>query len=194
MTDAGGALREWRSFFGTVGSSAATLTGLQFVVLTLVGEASAFRPDGEALSAFGSPNVIHFCAALLVSALFSAPWYALEPVAVAVGVCGVLGLGYSLAVLRRALRQRSYQPVLEDWIWHALLPTLAYAALLWSGIALLHALLSALYVAGAATLLLLFIGIHNAWDTITYIMLARAETRPAADRATAPDPVRDPAP
>ena len=173
MDAAATALREWRSFFGMVGSSAAALTGLQFVVLTLVANAGTLDPDGEALSAFGSPNVIHFCAALLVSALFSAPWYATGPVGIAVGICGVLGLGYSLAVVRRALRQRSYEPVLEDWIWHALLPTLAYAALLWSGIALLHAVLHAPYVAGASTLLLVFVGIHNAWDSVTYLASVR---------------------
>jgi hypothetical protein len=29
----------------------------------------------------------------------------------------------------------------------------------------------ALFVIGAVTLLLLFIGIHNAWDTVTYVAL-----------------------
>ncbi|MEP6993322.1 MAG: hypothetical protein ABI968_02285 [Acidobacteriota bacterium] len=32
-------------------------------------------------------------------------------------------------------------------------------------------------VIGATTLLLLFIGIHNAWDTVTYIALDRLEQR-----------------
>jgi len=33
----------------------------------------------------------------------------------------------------------------------------------------------ALFVIGAATVLLLFIGIHNAWDTVTYVALERSQ-------------------
>src|SRR5512147_1001873 len=129
-------LQAWESFYVIVGSSAGALTGLQFVVLTLVAEAGATRTSGETISAFGSPNVVHFCAALLVSAIFSAPWQALAPPGIAIAACGVAGVVYSIAVLRRALRQREYQPVLEDWIWHAALPMLAYTALVVSGLAL----------------------------------------------------------
>ena len=171
------ALAEWRTFFGIVGSSAGALTGLQFVVLTLIADAGPIRANGESLAAFGSPNVMHFCAALLVAAMFSAPWHALPPAGVAVAIVGALGLLYSLAVLRRALRQQSYQPVLEDWIFHAVLPTLAYAALLCSGIALHRGSPDELYVVGGAALLLVFVGIHNAWDTVMYITLARSEGR-----------------
>ena len=64
-------LRAWESFYVIVGSSAGALTGLQFVVLTLITEAGVIRGSGETLAAFGSPNVVHFCAALLVSAIFA---------------------------------------------------------------------------------------------------------------------------
>src|SRR2546426_12383084 len=103
----------WENFYVIVGSSSGALTGLQFVVLTLITEAGMIGA-GETLSAFGSPNVVHFCAALLVSAIFSAPWQGLGPPGVAVALCGAGGLIYSLAVLRRTLRQRDYRPVLED--------------------------------------------------------------------------------
>ncbi|MGI9066776.1 MAG: hypothetical protein ACR2HX_10275 [Pyrinomonadaceae bacterium] len=33
-----------------------------------------------------------------------------------------------------------------------------------------------LFVIGATALLLLFIGIHNAWDTVTYITVEQAQT------------------
>jgi hypothetical protein len=98
-------------------------------------------------------------------------------------VCGVF---YSAIVLRRTLRQSEYKPVLEDWIWHAALPALAYAALVHSGWAL-SALGSAdtLYVVAAATLLLVFIGIHNAWDTVLYVTVEWP-----AERARAPEAPR----
>lgn len=181
--------RAWESFYVIVGSSAGALIGLQFVVLTLIAEAGMIRGSGETVSAFGSPNVVHFCAALLVSAIFSAPWGGLGPPGVGVAVAGAAGFIYSVAVLRRAMRQRDYQPVLEDWIWHAALPLIAYAALVQAGIMLPRASADTLFIVGGAVLLLVFIGIHNAWDTVTYVTLERfreRQSRAAATRAAEP--------
>jgi hypothetical protein len=174
----------WESFYVIVGSTAGALTGLQFVVLTLITEAGMIRGTGESLSAFGSPNVVHFCAALLVSAIFSAPWHGLGLPGVAVAVAGVCGFVYSVTVLRRALRQRDYKPVLEDWIWHAALPMLAYAALVHAGMQLSRVSADALFIVGGSALLLVFIGIHNAWDTVTYVMVERARERKASAAST----------
>ncbi len=174
----------WESFYVIVGSSAGALIGLQFVVLTLITEAGMMRGTGETMAAFGSPNVVHFCAALLVSAIFSAPWHGLGPPGLAIAVAGVCGFVYSVVVLRRALRQRDYKPVLEDWIWHAALPMLAYAALVQAGVRLGRVSADALYVVGGSALLLVFIGIHNAWDTVTYVTLERARTRKEEAPAT----------
>jgi hypothetical protein len=174
----------WESFYVIVGSSAGALTGLQFVVLTLITEAGMIRGTGETLAAFGSPNVVHFCAALLVSAILSVPWHGLGPPGVAVAVAGVCGFVYSVAVVRRAFRQRDYKPVLEDWIWHTALPMAAYAALLYAGIQLARASADALFIVGGSALLLVFIGIHNAWDTVTYVTLERARGHKAKAAAT----------
>jgi hypothetical protein len=174
----------WENFYVIVGSTAGALIGLQFVVLTLISEASMVAGSGEAITAFGSPNVVHFCAALLVCAIFSAPWQGLGPPGVAIAVAGVCGFIYSVVVLRRAMRQRDYKPVLEDWIWHAVLPMAAYAALVHAGIRLARVPGDTLYVVGGSALLLVFIGIHNAWDTVTYITLERARQRKASAAAT----------
>src|SRR2546426_7917006 len=139
----------WENFYVIVGSSSGALTGLQFVVLTLITEAGMIGA-GETLAAFGSPNVVHFCAALLVSAIFSAPWHGLGPRGIGVALCGACGFVYSVAVLRRALRQRDYKPVLEDWTWHAALPMLAYAGLVHAGIKLSRVSGDALYIVGGA--------------------------------------------
>ena len=50
-------LATWQSFYVLVGTAAATLTGLLFVVITLV--AGAGRRSSGALGAFTSPNVVH---------------------------------------------------------------------------------------------------------------------------------------
>src|SRR5215470_4515188 len=110
-------LKDWANFYVIIGSSAGALTGLQFVVLTLVAQTDAIRRSGESISAYGTPNVVHFCAAVLVAAILSAPWASLTKPGLAVAICGVLGVVYGGIVLRRTLRQSAYRPVLEDWIW-----------------------------------------------------------------------------
>jgi hypothetical protein len=185
------ALKEWESFYVIVGSSAGALAGLQFVVLTLIQEAGTVRGSGETISAFGSPNVVHFCAALLVAAICSAPWHSLGPLGVVVALCGACGFVYSILVLRRALLQNDYKPVLEDWIWHEVLPMLAYAALIAAGLLFARLPVDALFIVAGAALLLVFIGIHNAWDTVMYITVARVREQRAAAaamQATEPSP------
>jgi hypothetical protein len=185
-------LEAWANFYVILGSSAAALTGLQFVVLTLVAQANRVASGGESLAAFGSPNVVHFCAALLVSCALSAPWPALGPAGVSVAICGAAGLLYSGIVIRRAHRQTEYQPVFEDWLFHTMLPPLAYLGLLASGILLAGWPVGALFVSAGAVVLLVSIGIHNAWDTVTYITLEQirreraAREGPAARRSEPP--------
>jgi hypothetical protein len=180
MQEAGlSVLTRWQNFYVIIGSAAATLTGLLFVVATLtVAVRVRGAARGEAFATFSSPNVVHFGAALLVAALLSAPWPALWPVSLLLGLAGLAGLLYVGRVLRRARRQTGYQPVLEDWLWHTVLPLVAYSALLGAAIGLPGTAAASLFVIGAATLLLLVIGIHNAWDNVTYIALELARPQP----------------
>ena len=163
-------LLQWENFYIIVGSSAGALTGLQFVVMALVAD-SPTRKDSNTIDTFGTPTVVHFCAVLLVSSLLSAPWPSLSLAALAIGICGVAGVIYSLIVVRRARRVTGYQPEMEDWIFHCALPLLAYATLLVAGITLTISHTLALFGVALFTLILLFVGIHNAWDTVTYITI-----------------------
>ena len=122
-------LAAWESFYVIIGSSAAALTGLQFVVVSVIGADPEEASGTEEIGAFGTPTVVHFCATLLVAAIVSAPWHALASARWAIGLCGVGGLGYAAAVVKRARAQKGYRPVLEDWIWHSVLPAVAYVAL-----------------------------------------------------------------
>ncbi|MEP6742744.1 MAG: hypothetical protein ABJB61_09620 [bacterium] len=163
-------LAAWQTFFFLVGSSGAALTGLQFVVIALIAE-SQRRATTREIEAFGTPTIIHFCAVLLIAAIVSAPWRGLLGVSLSLGACGLFGVVYGLIVVRRAGRQTSYRPVFEDWLWHAALPLLAYSLLLIAATVLRSYPHRVLFVIGATSLLLLFIGIHNAWDTVTYITI-----------------------
>jgi hypothetical protein len=177
-------LEAWGSFYVIVGSSAGALTGLQFVVITLIVQTGRLRGRGESISAFGTPNVVHFCAALLVASILTAPWSVLRPAGLAVAGCGVLGVLYSVVVLRRAYRQREYQPVFEDWLWHTILPLLAYSALFVAGTVLEWNSADVLFVIGTAVLLLVFVGIHNAWDTVTYVTVGQGVEEQQAEVGT----------
>ena len=165
-------LSHWESFYVIVGSSAGALTGLQFVVIALVADMEAATSMLE-IRAFGSPTVVHFCASLLISAILSAPWHTLSSAAYGLGACGAIGLAYAISVVRHARRQTGYHPDKEDWAWYIVLPLAAYATLLGSA-ALLHRHPSpSLFVIAGTALLLMFIGIHNSWDTVTYIAVER---------------------
>jgi len=174
-------LAVWESFYVIVGSSAAALTGLQFVVIVLAAEMNTLRVPTT--SAFATPTVVHFCAALLISAIMSAPWQGLSSAGLAVGACGAAGLAYVVMVVWQLRRQTDYVPVFEDWIWHCGLPFAAYAALLAGPVLIRSHPRPSLFMIGATALLLLFIGIHNAWDAVTYIALKRShEPRGGADQ------------
>ncbi|NDQ56133.1 MAG: hypothetical protein GZ088_03540 [Acidipila sp.] len=165
-------LSDWDSFYVIVGSAAGGLVGLQFVVITLIAERPPIRA-AEAGSAFATPTIVHFCAVLLLSALIRAPWGTITPFAVLCGLTGLGGIVYSLIVARLIRRQGAYRPVFEDWLFHVVLPLAGYAVLLLSAWqASLHTR-EALFGVGGAVLLLLFTGIHNAWDAVAYHVLVR---------------------
>ena len=167
-------LAAWESFYVIIGSSSAALIGLQFVVMALVTETRK-RSTMREVDAFGTPTIVHFSAVLLASSIQSAPWPSLSIIGLVLGICGCAGVVYVAIVFARTRRQTGYQPVLEDWIWHVALPFIAYASGAAAAFALTrHAVSSQFAIAGAA-LLLLFIGIHNAWDTVTYIALGHVE-------------------
>jgi len=159
----------WESFYVIVGSSGAALIGLQFVVVTLISD-SPLDASPASISAFGTPTIVHFGGALLISAIMSAPWPSAVGISRVLLVLGLGGLVYAGVVTRRARRQDAYQTVAEDWIFHVILPAVAYAVLLVSAILVRTMAVTALFGVGAAALGLLFIGIHNSWDTVTYVV------------------------
>ena len=161
---------EWDGFYVIVGSAAGGLIGWQFVVMTLI----AARPPPlahEAAPAFATPTVVHFGTVLLLAAILRAPWPAITPVAALWGLVGVGGAAYSVIVTLRMRWQSAYRPEFEDWLFHAILPFMAYATLVITALTVISHAQYALFGVGAAALVLLFSGIHNAWDDVAYHML-----------------------
>jgi hypothetical protein len=183
-------LSTWESFYVIVGSSAAALTGLQFVVIALVSDLPVIG-SAESVGAFGTPTVFHFCLCLLVAALLSAPWPLLAPLVWLLLGTGIVGVLYTVIVIRRARRQTAYQPVGEDWVWHVILPMIAYTLLIVASLFVAVAPTKALFLVGGIAILLIFIGIHNAWDAVAYLAVQLRRDRqdetpghsPAANRS-----------
>lgn len=163
-------LAKWDSFYIIVGSAAGALIGLQFVVMTLIAERPPLR-GAETGAAFATPTIVHFSVVLFLAAVLRAPWDSIVFIAMLCGLIGAFGIIYSAITARHMRAQSAYTPDLEDLMYYLLLPWLAYVVMAVAAGAMPWHLHDALFVIGSAALLLLFCGIHNAWDAIAYHVL-----------------------
>jgi hypothetical protein len=171
-------LNDWQSFYVLVGSSAAALTGLTFVVITISAERGEITGSASArltgLRVFITPTAVHFCTALWLSALMCMPGQTPGVLEALLMATGLAGLVYCATLLRPMLaRSFGYKPFVSDWIWNAVLPVTAYLALAAAGFIIPHEPGLSLYMTGGVVLLLLFIGIHNAWDVVVWMTTER---------------------
>ena len=181
------AVAGWDTFYVIIGSSAAALTGLMFVVISLTADVRFAPVDRiNGLDAYATPTVMHFCLVLLTAAVLTSPRHTTVTVGGGIGVVALIGLGYMIAVLLRMRRVHAYQPVAEDWIWHTILPLVAYLSLAASAYFLWHGGDNWLYCVGADALLLLYVGIHNAWDTATWMAVHGGDPADQSSRPGAP--------
>lgn len=181
----------WTNFYLITGGAAAALTGLQFVVQTLLASepvrpVAGSDPEGG-IAAFSSPTIVHLTLALVISSLACVPWPGYQSMRVAFVLLGAGGFGYIGVVLRRARGQQSYAPVFEDWLWHFLLPGAAYGGVMLAAFFLHRGADGPMFVVGGATLLLLCVAIHNAWDTVTWFTVSLVKRA----NATAPSQLED---
>ena len=168
-------LTNWQNFYMIAGTAAATLTGLMFIVITLMADFERQVPTLNAgISAFSSPTVVHFCTVLLMAAILSAPWQAFWSVGL---VLGLLGLGegfYLLTVIRWMRRVPGYKTPLKDWLWYSAIPLGAHIVLIGAAVTLPANPALVLYLIAAVMVVLLFAGIRNAWDLVTFLAVERS--------------------
>jgi len=167
-------LAGWDNFYVIVGSSAGGLTGLTFVVIALAGEAR--RVASQGLKLFVTPTIVHFAGVLALSAFMSVPHQGLLSLSAGLAIGGLAGLVYG-GFIGASIRGMGsyYVPVLEDWIGHVVLPGVAYACLLAAAALIWRWPQPALCAVAAASLLLLFVGIHNAWDIAVWTTLNKGQ-------------------
>ena len=162
------ALSGWENFYVIVGSSAGALIGLQFVVITLIAEIPIIKDAERAGDAFATPTIVHFGAVLLLSAVLNTPWHTVRSASIAWGAVGAAGFVYVVVVAGRIRTQTAYKPLTYDWSYHVYAPLAAHIVLIASAVVALTHEREALFGVAGAALILLFVGIHNAWDAVTY--------------------------
>lgn len=178
-------LNNWQNFYMLIGTAAATLTGLMFVVTTLIAGIDAHLSTlNAAVSAFNTPTVVQFGAVLLLAGILSAPWQTLSSLSLLLGLVGLGLVFYSIVVLRRMRRVPHYQSTLEDWLWYMALPFLAHLLLIVAAFVLPGNPAPALYMISAAMTVLLLTGIRNAWDMVTFLAVERAHSEDKSQDST----------
>ena len=168
-------LAAWATFYFMTASSAAALTGLMFVVISLVTGQERTDATQDGIATFTTPTVMHFAAALLVSGILIMPWRSLVQAGIVVAVIGLYGVAQILRVMGRTRRLTGYTADLEDWTWFTILPLGAYVAISAGAIALATVPVQAMFTLAGGVMLLIFIGIRNAWDVVTYIATRRTK-------------------
>jgi hypothetical protein len=159
------------------------LIGLQFVVVTLLADKPI--PDMERTgNAFATPTVVYFWTVLLLSGVLSAPWNGVGRAAIAWGLIGFVGIIYAFVVARRMRAQTGYRPEFIDWLFNFILPLVGYAVLAGSAFFAAADAGSTLFAVGGAALLLLFVGIRNAWDAVTYHVFVTRQKPQNSERSS----------
>ena len=161
-------LAGWDNYYVILGSSAGGLTGLTFVVITLIRDASRVTATG--LNTYVTPTIVHFGGVLALSAFFSMPHQHPSTVSLGLAAGGLAGLIYSALLARRMPRVASnYTPVREDWIFNVILPMVLYACLVLAACLIWRWPEPTLSGVALVALVLLFIGIRNAWDIAAWM-------------------------
>jgi hypothetical protein len=164
-------LEGWDNFYVILGSAAAALLGLTFVVIALISER---RTNPAGMAGYITPTVVHFGTVLGLSCFASVPHQNVIGLSLGFGATAT-GLLIYTGVITANMRRfaKDYVPVLEDWIWHAILPVLVYGVLLAMAFLLWREPRQSMYGIAAALLLLLFVGIHNSWDVAVSVTVQK---------------------
>ncbi len=164
-------MREWHDFYALIGTAAASLIGLMFVSASVSGGymTEERRPG---IRAFFSPTIFHFAATLVACLIACVPvltWTLLGALLLA---CGLAGLGYSGSVWRQMGQRGLLQQIDgEDRLWYAQAPVVCHLLVVLAAALLLARLPEGTYLLAPALVLLLLVGIRNAWDITLWVVM-----------------------
>ena len=164
-------LHAWHEFYFLLGTSAAALTGLMFVVVSINPDNISRSPE-DRFRAFTTPTMVFFTTALVVSALLLVPDLAVRPLALLLGLIGILGVGYLVWVsAHRHWREAKLDR--EDWVCYVGLPYASYGLLIAAAVGIWLRSGFGVAVLALGTVLLVVNGIRNAWDLVVFMARKR---------------------
>jgi len=166
-------IAQWQNFYVIVGTAAGALTGLMFVVIALTREMMASAPR-TGLRSFVTPTIVHFASVLGISAMLSMPRLTYTSTGWILVLSGATLLAYMTWIIRTA-RRLDYNSDLEDTIFHFTLPPIVHATILVAGLMEWSKHDWAMYLVAGSLLVLLIIGIHNAWDSAVWMVTRTTE-------------------
>ncbi len=161
-------IEAWHDFYVIVGTGAAALTGLLFVIVTL-GPHVVGRQTQTGVRAFVSPVAAHFTYVLVISAAMTAPGIPLPVLGAALAAGGLGGIVFT-AWTRAHQRWRAGSLPTPDWIWFVGMPYACFVLMAASGAFLALHGIAGLYGIGATSVLLVVTGIRNAWDLVLWVV------------------------
>jgi hypothetical protein len=172
---------DWHEYFFMIGSSAAALIGLMFVVVTLTAGRDREQIErGKHL--YTSPVVWNLGVVVLLSGAAIAPTMPTVLFGLLAGGLALIGFaaGVRSAVGIARIPVSGAENMSFDVIWYGAAPAAAYVGL---GAAAAGMLMTSSWAAGAvaaALMALLLVSIHAEWDLVTFL----APTAPAGTEKT----------
>ncbi len=163
-------LSQWHDFYTLIGAAGATLVGLMFVAAS-IGAGVFTRAHQVGIRSFLSPTVVHFSAVLFICLIASAPTQTWRSLGIFMILAGLTGSGYAGWIWHR-MAKHGLMPTIDliDRLWYTFLPLVAYLAVLGAGLSLTSHDAGSLDVLAFSLLILLVIGIRNAWDMTVWII------------------------
>jgi hypothetical protein len=162
-------LKGWREFYLLMGTAAATLVGLMFVVAS-IGAGLFTDAHKDMMKAFITPTVIHFCVVLFVCLAALAPSLTSVALAIVAAAAVLIGIGYSCTAEVRILKRYVSTTTLGDRLWYAPIPIVGYLILAAAALSqLVHASLPDVEWIAFALCIILAAGVRNAWAITLWV-------------------------
>ena len=169
---------DWENFYLIVGSAAGALIGLMFVVATLMAGLESSRVSHGA-RVFFTPIIFHFAVVVVVSAVAVVPEMPAHVAGVILAFCAANGFAYTIATIFRMSAPGSDNPLhWSDMYFYGVVPAIVYLALAGAAGAVWFAAAGVAYAIGAMVLILLLIGIRNAWDLAIFLLQGARDRGP----------------
>ncbi len=159
------ALDRWRDFYVMIGTASGVIVGAAFVVASL---ATSMKEREMGMRGFITPTVVHLSSVLFGSAILAVP--TLTPVALVLllGAGGLGGMVYGVLIAARIWTMELDR---IDRAFYGVAPVLAYGLLAVAALMACRPGWPVFETLAVALVALLIVGMRNAWDMATFMIM-----------------------